>query len=119
MANIKTVFLFVMLVLALFLAGCTQQTSVEKGVVQLKNLVSVEIKDNQFLPNELTVKKGTEVEWTNLDNTVHTVTSVNAGIDSGKMNSGDRWSYTFSKTGTVNYACYFHPEMKGTITVTE
>jgi plastocyanin len=72
-----------------------------------------------FAPSSVTLVIGVNntVTWINEDYSIHTVTS-NAGVfDSGLMNSGDRWSYTFSTPGVYSYHCAIHPYMIGTVIV--
>jgi plastocyanin len=82
---------------------------------------SVTIKDFAFSPASITVKKGTTVTWTNSDTTTHTVTESDGqtGPDSGSLPSGKTYSFTFNTTGTFKYKCTLHPNMTGTVTVTE
>ena len=62
------------------------------------------------------VKAGTTVTWMNIDDTVHTSTS-NSGVwDSGIIQVGHSFSFTFSSAGTFPYHCNVHP-MTGTIVV--
>lgn len=83
--------------------------------------VSVDIKDFKFTQASLMVKKGTTVIWTNQDSASHTVTSDNAGgpLASDLIAQGKTYSYTFNTVGTFAYHCKVHPNMKGTVTVTE
>ena len=77
----------------------------------------VAIEGVQFRPAELTVPAGTEVTWTNDDPTAHTVTADDDGFDSGVLDPGQTFSWTFETTGTVTYFCAIHPDMRGSITV--
>lgn len=80
----------------------------------------VEIEDFAYTPSTITVKKGTTVTWTNKDAMVHTVTSDSGSqMDSGNMSEGDTYSVTFDEAGTFTYHCVPHPQMKGTVIVTE
>jgi plastocyanin len=68
--------------------------------------------------NLLTVKVGTTVTWTNNDpGQMHTVTEVNGGFDSGFINTGDSWSYTFEEAGEFEYYCMPHPWMRAKLIV--
>jgi FtsP/CotA-like multicopper oxidase with cupredoxin domain len=59
------------------------------------------------------------VTWMNDDNSVHTVTSQTAGLfDSGNLNTGQSWTYTFKTPGTYQYHCIYHGWMTGTVVVT-
>lgn len=57
------------------------------------------------------------IKWTNNDNAPHTVTSTDKSFDSGNMNQGDGFTYTFTTAGTYNYVCLYHPWMKGVVVV--
>jgi len=82
---------------------------------------TVTIQNFAFLPGDITIKKGTTVTWTNNDSTAHSVneTDNQKGPDSGDLNPGDKYSFTFDQTGTFKYRCNLHPEMLGTVTVTD
>jgi FtsP/CotA-like multicopper oxidase with cupredoxin domain len=58
------------------------------------------------------------VMWTNNDSSVHTVTSTTGLFDSGYLNPGQSWTYTFTKDGTYQYHCTLHNWMTGTVVVT-
>lgn len=82
--------------------------------------------DKAYSPLNIEVSVGTEVTWTNDDEIVHTVTSGKSDgrvgtpddlFDSGNLDAGDTFSYTFDKPGTYDYYCIPHPWMKGTVTV--
>ncbi len=79
----------------------------------------VEIEDFAFGPGTLTVKVGTTVTWTNKDDIGHTATSDNGVFDSGMLQKGQSYSFTFSQAGTYGYFCKPHPYMVGTIVVVE
>lgn len=74
-----------------------------------------------FSPADITVKKGTTVTWTNNDSVTHTVSETDGrqGPDSGNLPSGQSYTFTFTTTGTFHYRCNIHPEMTGTVTVTD
>ena len=72
-----------------------------------------------FTPSTITVVIGVNntVEWKNNDDTPHTVTAVDKSFDSGNLNAGDVFTYTFTTSGTYQYSCSYHPWMKGTVIV--
>ncbi len=78
---------------------------------------SVEIKDYAFTPPTLTVPTGTTVTWTNNDAVPHTATAQDGSFDSGNLNPGQSYSFTFSTPGTYSYVCQYHGGMQGTIVV--
>ncbi len=74
---------------------------------------------NSFSPNPVEVKVGETVTWVNDDSGRHTVTSKDGVFDSGMMGKGQSFSYTFDKAGEYPYYCTLHPNMVGTVAVTE
>jgi plastocyanin len=76
----------------------------------------VHMKDFAFQPSSLTVQAGDTVTFENDDDVTHNVTA--DAFKSGDVDGGKSWKYTFSKAGTYNYVCTYHPGMNGTITVT-
>src|SRR5215218_4649581 len=81
--------------------------------------MTVSIKNFAFNPPNTTVAPGTTVTWVNNDQTAHTATANNgAGVfDSGELQPGESYSFTFDKPGTYAYHCEIHPDMTGTVTV--
>lgn len=79
----------------------------------------VNIVDNAFGPSSITVPAGATVSWLNKGALPHTVTARNGTFDSGILSSGGRFSETFSTPGTFSYFCAIHPEMTGTVRVTD
>ncbi len=86
----------------------------------------VSLKNISYNPNALTVAAGTTVVWTNNETLAiqHTVTSGTPGtpsgvFDSGTLNVGQSFSFTFAAPGTYNYYCRIHgAAMTGSVTVT-
>jgi len=78
---------------------------------------AVSIMNFAFDPPTLTVPVGTTVTWTNNDSTTHTVTADDGSFDSGNVDRGGTFSFTFSTAGTINYHCKIHPNMTASITV--
>ena len=88
----------------------------------------------KFEPAEITVSVGDRVQWRNVGNIAHTVTtdpskvadrngvSVPSGAkpwDSGLLGADETFSRTFDKPGTYAYVCIPHEgaRMVGTVTV--
>ena len=78
-------------------------------------IAKVSMRNMQFSPKTLRVKKGTVVEWTNDDIVPHTVTS--ASFDSGSLGPGKSWRHMFTEAGQARYVCTFHPTMTGVVIV--
>jgi plastocyanin len=77
----------------------------------------VQIDQYAFLPQRITVKPGTTVTWTNDDDDSHTVASSSKLFKSKALDTGDKFSFTFTTPGTYAYICSVHPYMTGTIVV--
>lgn len=82
---------------------------------------SVVIRNMKFTPTDLTVWQGATVTWVNQDTIAHTVTSddttSNVKFDSGTLQPGQSFSYTFSQINTYAYHCSIHPQMTGSVNV--
>lgn len=81
------------------------------------NPCSVGIRELAFHPPTRRVFVGTEVVWTNIDPTTHTVTFDNGEIDSLELAPGASFRHTFVTTGTFTYRCVIHADMLGSVIV--
>jgi amicyanin len=79
----------------------------------------VEVKIDNFVynPQQITVKAGTTVTWTNHDDIPHTVTSSTGAFRSKALDTDDKFTFTFTTPGTYKYFCALHPHMTGSIVV--
>ena len=77
---------------------------------------TVVIANLAFDPPAITVPTGTTVAWTNDDAPPHTVTSTDGAFDSGILDPGGSFSFTFNEPGAFDYVCQLHPQMQGTVT---
>jgi plastocyanin len=75
------------------------------------------MRELQFVNQSIEVAAGTTIEWKNEDPVPHTLTADDNSFDSGMIESGQVWRYTFTKPGTYMFHCTPHPFMKGTIVV--
>ena len=75
------------------------------------------VKDFMFNPTPLTVKAGSTVTWTNMDDEPHTAVSDTGVFKSGGMDTNESFSFKFDKPGTYHYTCTIHPRMVGTVVV--
>lgn len=92
---------------------------------------SSSLTDDAYQPNPIEVSVGGTVTWVNDDFTAHTATSGTAdsgstGIFGGTDDSpeligpeGDTQTVTFDDAGEFEYYCTLHPNMVGTVIVTE
>lgn len=92
------------------------------GAVGASGAASVDIDEFAFGPDSLEVAVGTEVTWRNSQSGVpHTVTADEGswqGTDSGTLQEGATFGFTFFSAGTYTYHCRIHASMTGSVTVT-
>lgn len=88
------------------------------GEVMTEKEVAVTIQNFAFSPSTITVKKGTNVTWTNNDEVAHTVTTdTGTELDSQLLAKGKSFSHVFDTEGSFAYHCTPHPNMKATVVV--
>ncbi len=114
----------------LSLIGCAQESPYGEGDYQQpvgtptpeetpSGDTTVTIESYSYNPQSITVKVGTEVTWKNEQSVTHTVTSEEGLFDSGDIEQGETYSYTFEDLGRHNYYCTIHPSMTGEVIVIE
>lgn len=79
----------------------------------------VQVLDFRFAPAQVEVAPGDSVTWTFAGDAPHTVTAVDDEFDSGILESGATFSFTFEEVGTHRYVCDLHPQMTGRVLVVE
>jgi plastocyanin len=77
----------------------------------------VRIANFTFNQAQIAVRPGATVTWINDDDIPHTVTSTTQAFKSKVLDTGDRFSFTFAKTGQFAYFCSLHPHMTGKVVV--
>ncbi len=77
----------------------------------------VSIDNFVFTPTETQVSAGTTVTWTNNDDIPHTVVDADHKWKSSALDTGDKFSHTFTEPGTYEYFCSLHPHMTAKIIV--
>jgi len=125
----KKIFFIGLLVIAVLISGCTTTTTTQPAqqtpvpttatpvpttatpITTMPAPVSVAIKSSTFVPDIVEISKGTTVTWTNDDGVPHTVTSISGAFDSGNINPGQVYSYTFNQAGPFEYRCANHPSI--------
>lgn len=78
---------------------------------------TIEISNFSFAPAVLTVPVGTTVTWVNDDDEPHTVVDSDTLFKSHALDTGDKFSFTFSTPGKFQYFCTIHAHMVGTVVV--
>ncbi len=102
-------------------ANITTAATTRPAVPPQTRVTKIHIRNNTFVPDQLTVLPGTRVTWINDDPGIHVVKSI--GSAAGKFTSADlingaEFGYTFGDaTGTFEFTDPSHPEMKGAVIV--
>lgn len=99
---IHKIIIFGLLLSALMLNSCSKKPEGEPG----PNEIWLEYK--AFHPTQRTIKVGTTITFINKDNADHTATATDHVFDSGKIKSGNSFSYTFNTAGTYYFTCNYH-----------
>ena len=89
--------------------------------------VTVLMKKDSFDPETITIKKGTTVEFKNVDtldkwpaSNIHPTHTIYPEFDPLQpINPGSSWSFTFNKVGKWSDHDHLDPSIRGTIIVTE
>jgi plastocyanin len=98
-------------------ATTTGSTSTSGGTAAPSGkTVTIDMKNIQFNPKDVTVKVGETVKWVNQDSVPH---NVNGGpLHSPTFSKGGSFTYKATKAGKISYVCTIHPGMTATLNVT-
>ena len=94
---------------ALLVADVSQPASADEKTIDISNF--------SFVPAQLTVPVGTTVTWVNKDEEPHLIAESDALFKSHALDTGDKFSFTFTTPGTFQYFCAIHAHMVGTVVV--
>jgi plastocyanin len=98
--------------------GCITMLSVAFPSAAEEHVVS--ISTYRFEPSKIRIRVGDTVRWLNMEKrTSHSVLFSAPDMESERLFPGESWSRRFDSPGTIVYGCGPHPEMSGTIEVTE
>lgn len=81
----------------------------------------VSIKDYKFIPQIITIKRGQTIQWNNREKRqYHSVWFEKSGEEEPDYIFPDEnYQREFKQAGSFSYRCGPHPEMTGTVQVTE
>ena len=86
--------------------------SADAAVIQIK------MAQVAYAPAQVSAHVGDTIEWTNEDIVAHTSTARNGAWDVMVQPKG-KGSVTLKSAGTIEYYCRLHPNMVGSITVSQ
>jgi plastocyanin len=117
--NLIVLALAAVLVAVVALAGCSSTPKVTtSGTSSTSSQASdfdVDITSSGYVPQTNAVPVGYTVVWINEDKVAHTVTSTT--FDSGKIQPGKQFQFTFNNEGSFDYHDTIFPAHTGTILV--
>ncbi len=102
-----------MLILVPVLYGCSKKDAASPS----SNKETIYMKNAVFSNTNLQVLGGTTVTWVNDDTQVHTVTADDGSFDSGDLQPGQSFQFSFTVIGPHAYHCMHHSSMTGLVTV--
>ena len=85
------------------------------GNTSINYTTRVTIQNSAYTPAEVTVMVSGSILWVNGDNMVHTVTADDGSFDSGDLQPGTTFGFTFNTVGPHPYHCKYHGEMTGLV----
>ena len=83
---------------------------------------------NMFMPGSVKLEAGSSLQWINTSNLQHNIVGIyktslgqETRVDSGFINNGESWRYTFNEEGVFEYHCTTHTEhgMKGKVIISK
>ncbi|RPI40204.1 MAG: hypothetical protein EHM53_02855 [Methanoregulaceae archaeon] len=102
-------------------SGITSAATTRPSMTPSTKITTIHIRNNTFVPDQLTVLPGTGITWINDDPVIHVVKAI--GDSKGKFTSAEmvkdaHFGYTFGEaTGTFEFGDPAYPSMKGAIIV--
>jgi plastocyanin len=110
------------LAIAIFVPINNLITSNVQGVEELRVNATIlfdstNLGDEAYEPNPIKIALESSVVWTNDDRIAHSATAIEGEFDSGILDSGELFEYTFNEVGRYDYYCMLHPSMVGQVEV--
>jgi plastocyanin len=99
-------------------SGSTNNAVSANAQVDSTNTV-VDIKNDMYSSDSITINIGDKVTWRNTDSIAHTVLSNDGSteLNSQVLNPGDEYSHTFSSPGEFSYSDPNYPNIEGVVMV--
>jgi plastocyanin len=102
------------------LAACSSSSDEPAGPASGDAVATTTValpKSYRFAPEDIKVRVGDTVTWTNSDNFIHNVQLIGQDVTKD-LPIGSSASVTFDRAGLVRYQCSLHPaQMKGSVLV--
>ena len=99
-----------------------KSSSKKKKSSSATGAAAVTMQNISFSPSSSQVKVGDTVTWTNDESVGHDVTADDGSFKSGPpggMKQGDTFEHKFDQAGSFAYKCTVHPNMTGTVQVSQ
>jgi plastocyanin len=99
-------------------AGLIHKISKQLDIIGVGNIIVI-IKDFWYFPDNLTIRKGSDVTWINQDLTGHTATADDGEFDTDLLRQNMQSTIKFDNTGKYPYFCIPHPQMVASVKVVD
>jgi plastocyanin len=105
-----------MTIRALVIVGCALGLLLAPAGAAVKpQEVNIEFSD--YRPSQLDILPGETVNWTNVSQRTHTVTSDTGLFGSDSISQNGHFEFRFDEVGTYRYHCTIHPSITGEVDV--
>jgi plastocyanin len=82
----------------------SESTFSQSGLLESSDRLEVSIRDEVFIPTRANIDEGNTVVWQNKDDESHSISSIDGEqFESGTIQPGEEFSYTFTEQGTTIY----------------
>jgi plastocyanin len=89
--------------------------SIHANASTINYTTKVTIQNSTFSPASVTVMQSGSILWVNNDQQAHTVTADDGSFDSGDVQPGAAFGWTFNTVGPHSYHCKYHSKMTGLV----
>lgn len=81
-------------------------------------VIEIKMQGVAYAPAQISAHVGDTIEWVNSDIVAHTATARKGAWDV-MVGANNKGSITLKSPGTIEYYCRFHPNMVGSISVSD
>lgn len=111
----KIIIVISLLLTVLLLTGCEEYTTNQS---ESSKTYQISINNSLFSPNNIAIKIGDTITWTNFDNSIQTITpDINDDLENNVLAKSQSFTYTFYKSGTYKYHSKYNKNMTGIVIV--
>lgn len=94
-----------------------QELSFDEIITQNQTLITLHINPGLASSDKLNVGLGTTISWVNDDIVPHRIVSATKAFESGTIEPGEKFSYTFTDVGSYKYFCDIDSSVESEVNV--